>query len=249
MGRGANWLVPDWPVPPGVQARVTTRHMAGHSLAPFDSLNLGDRCGDDAAAVDANRAAVVEQLGLPAAPCWLRQVHGSGVWVADSPAPAIDPPEADAAVTTHSGQVLAVLTADCLPVLFCASDGSEVAVVHAGWRGLAAGVIEATLASMQTRPSAIVAWLGPAIGPSSYEVGEEVREAFLDIDAEAGDAFAATRSGHWHCDLYRLARLRLSTSGVQQIAGGGFDTRVDPRFYSYRRDPRCGRFASLIWKD
>ena len=249
MGGGANWLVPDWPVPRGVHARVTTRGMAGHSLAPFDSLNLGDRCGDEAVAVSANRAAVVDLLGLPAAPCWLRQVHGRGVWVADSPVQPVDPPEADAAVTSHSGQVLAVLTADCLPVLFCADDGSEVAVAHAGWRGLAAGVIEATLARMRSRPSAILAWLGPAIGPASYEVGDEVREAFVDADAEAGDAFAATRPGHWRCDLCRLARLRLSASGVQQIDGGGFDTRSDPRFYSYRRDPRCGRFASLIWKD
>jgi YfiH family protein len=222
--------------------------MAGHSLAPFDSLNLGDRCGDEVAAVNANRAAVVDLLGLPAAPCWLRQVHGTGVWGADSQVPAIQPPEADAAVSSRNGQVLAVLTADCLPILVCASDGSEVAVAHAGWRGLAAGVIEATLARMRTRPSAILAWLGPAIGPPSYEVGDEVRKAFLDFDADAGDAFAATRPGHWHCDLYRLARLRLSASGVQRIGGGGFDTRLDPRFYSHRRDARCGRFASLIWK-
>lgn len=249
MGIGANWLVPDWPAPGNVHARVTTRAMPGHSRAPFDSLNLGDRCGDEAAAVAANRAALVDLLGLPASPCWLRQVHGAGVWRAESPAPPGDPPEADAAVTARDNQVLAVLTADCLPVLFCADDGSEIAVTHAGWRGLAGGVIEATLAKMRAKPSAILAWLGPAIGPASYEVAADVRDAFLDRDAGADEAFTASRPGHWRCDLYRLAWRRLAASGVERISGGGFDTRVDARFYSYRRDPRCGRFASLIWKD
>ncbi|HMM66274.1 MAG TPA: peptidoglycan editing factor PgeF [Dokdonella sp.] len=244
-----SWLVPDWPRPPGVHARVTTRWLPGRSRPPFDTCNLGDRCGDDSASVEANRAGLVEWLDLPASPLWLRQVHGIAVHDPDrSPDPA-GLPVADAAVTRRGGQVLGVLTADCLPALFCAADGSEVAVAHAGWRGLAAGVLEATLAGMRAAPGEILAWLGPAIGPASYEVGEEVRQVFLDTDDGAGGAFAATRPGHWRCDLFALARRRLAAAGVRRIDGGGFDTFTDPRFFSYRRDARCGRFASLIWRE
>lgn len=246
---GNDWLEPDWPTAPGVHARVTTRWSPGRSLPPFDTCNLGDRCGDDVADVAANRTELVQWLDLPGPPRWLRQVHGSAVHVADGSEEANDPAVADAAVTRLAGQVLAVLTADCLPVLFCASNGSEVGIAHAGWRGLAAGVLEATLAGLQASPDEIHAWLGPAIGPASYEVGEEVRQSFLDIDGEGAAAFAATRPGHWRCDLYALARRRLEVAGVRRVDGGGFDTFSDARFYSYRRDARCGRFASLIWRD
>ena len=236
-------LVPDWPAPPGVRAAVTTRRMDGHSQAPFDRMNLGARCGDDAVAVAANRAALVEALQLPSPPRWLQQVHGVDVFDADGAATVHDP-VADAAIS-RGDAVLAVLTADCLPLLFCSDDGTAIAVAHAGWRGLAAGMLEATLARLGGR---VLAWIGPAIGAASYEVGEEVRAAFVDADAGAAQAFAATRPGHWRCDLEALARRRLAAAGVTQVFGGGFDTFADARFYSYRREPRTGRFASLVWR-
>lgn len=239
-------LVPDWPAPPGVRAAVTTRAMAGRSQAPFDRMNLGARCGDDAAAVAANRAALVETLQLPSPPRWLQQVHGVDVFVADGAAPG--EPVADAAVSRGGDAVLAVLTADCLPLLFCTDDGDATAVAHAGWRGLAGGVLEATLARLGGPRERVLAWIGPAIGAVSYEVGEDVRAAFVDADAGAVQAFAATRPGHWHCDLEALARRRLAAADVTQVFGGGFDTFADARFYSYRRNARTGRFASLIWR-
>jgi polyphenol oxidase len=241
------WLTPDWPAPDNVHARVTTRQLPGSSKAPFDRCNLGSRCGDEPKAVDSNRASLKSLLDLPANPYWLNQVHGTRVAVVDEEDPGAEP-EADAAVTRASDSVLAVLTADCLPVLFCADDGAGVALAHAGWRGLAAGVVETTLASLGADPSRVLAWLGPSIGAASYEVGEEVRQAFVDQDRNAAAAFAATRRGHWLCDLPALARMRLSTAGVSRISGGAFDTFSDARFYSYRRDPHSGRFASLIWR-
>ena len=241
---GADWIVPDWKAPAGVGAAVSTRHGPGVSEAPYDRLNLGLRSGDDLAAVEVNRRAVAEALGLPAPPLWLRQVHG--IAVIESTAAGDDEPVADASVARGPGQVLAILTADCLPVLFVSADGRTIGAAHAGWRGLAAGVLENTVAAMAA--DSIQAWLGPAIGASSYEVGEEVRAAFVDRDAGAAQAFANTRPGHWHCDLYHLARRRLATVGVSQVSGGGFDTLTDERLYSYRRDgANSGRFASLIW--
>jgi polyphenol oxidase len=242
-------LRPDWPAPPGVHAIVTTRELPGHSAAPFDRCNLGDRCGDVAEAVAANRAGLIDRLALPSSPHWLRQVHGTAIRTFDGPAatPA-EPPEADAAVTRRSGVVLAVLTADCLPVLLCREDGAAVAAVHAGWRGLAAGVVETALATLG-EPARLLAWIGPAIGAASYEVGADVREAFVESDAAAEAAFTATRPGHWRCDLAALARRRLHAAGVARVSGGDFDTFADPRFYSYRRQARTGRFASLIWRD
>ena len=241
-------LRPDWPAPPGVHAFVTTRDLPGRSVAPFERCNLGDRCGDAPEAVAANRAGLVGALGLPAPPHWLRQVHGSAVATFDAAA-AMDavPSEADAALTRRAGVVLAVLTADCLPILLCRDDGAAVAAVHAGWRGLASGVVEAALAALG-EPDRLLAWIGPAIGAASYEVGADVRDAFVGPDAGAGAAFAPTRPGHWHCDLAALARRRLHTAGVSRVHGGGFDTCADPRFYSYRRQPQTGRFASLIWR-
>jgi polyphenol oxidase len=241
------WIFPDWPAPGCVHAAVTTRDGPGVSQSPFGRFNLGLRSGEDAHTVCSNRSALRQSLGLPVEPRWLRQVHGTVV--ADlGPLPSREEPEADAAVSHLSGTVLAILTADCLPVLFCSEDGQTIGVAHAGWRGLAAGVLEETIAQMQRPASSVMAWLGPCIGATSYEVGEEVRKAFMAHDASAASAFEATRPGHWLCDLAVLARQRLQAAGVVQLYGGGFDTRTDMRFYSYRREgARSGRFASLIW--
>lgn len=246
MNQADALLLPDWPAPTNVRAAVTTRRLPGCSRAPFDAFNLGMRCGDDAPAVAANRALLVRALDLPAAPRWLRQVHGIDVVDADATA-AQDEPAADAAIAREDA-VLAILTADCLPILFCVDDGSAIAAAHAGWRGLAAGVIEATLARLGVAPLRVLAWLGPAIGAASYEVGEEVRAAFVAADPLATHAFTPTRPAHWHCDLYALARQRLAAAGVARVHGGGFDTFADARFYSYRRARETGRFASLIWR-
>lgn len=243
-------VIPEWSAPPQVRALVTTRRLPGNSLPPFDAFNLGLRSGESEAVVESNRALLVRALGLPSAPCWLRQVHGSDVATFDAPGATGDEErQADAAVTRAPGVVLAILTADCLPILLCAEDGSEIGAVHAGWRGLAAGVIEACVTRLSTRPENVIAWLGPAIGQASYEVGDEVRDAFVALSSSAGEAFAPTRPGHWHCNLYTLARQRLRTVGVTRIYGGGFDTLTDPRFYSYRRDGvQSGRFATLIYR-
>ena len=246
-------LPADWPAPPGVVAFTTLRRGAGRSAAPFDAFNLGTRSGDDPAAVAANRALLEVCFALPSPPHWLRQVHGSGVVRFDAPAGAAladDEPEVDAAVTSTAGTVLAILTADCLPVVFAATDGSEVAAAHAGWRGLAGGVLEATVAAMRTPPARLHAWLGPAAGPQAYEIGTEVRDAFVTADADTGDAFIATRPGHWRVDLYALARRRLQGAGIPAAAihGGGLCTIGDAqRFYSHRRDQRTGRMATVVY--
>lgn len=248
----ASVLRADWPAPPGVQALVTLRGPAGDSAPPFDRFDMGLRNGDDPAAVARNRALLERGLALPSAPHWLRQVHGTSVHrVAAAGSPDRGEPEADAAVTDAPGAVLAILTADCLPVVFAAVDGSEVAVAHAGWRGLAAGVLEATLAAMHAAPVDVVAWMGPAAGPNAYEIGAEVREAFVSRDAGAATAFVATRPDHWRVDLYALARRRLAAAGLAAAAihGGGLCTISDPgRFYSHRRDRRTGRMATLAWR-
>ncbi|TAL71846.1 MAG: peptidoglycan editing factor PgeF [Rhodanobacter sp.] len=243
------FLIPDWPVPLHVHAAVSTRELAGCSAPPFGHANLGTRSGESADVVQRNRVVLRDALGLPAEPRWLHQVHGRHV-VAQGAVPPGAEPEADAAVTRLPGTVLAILTADCLPLLFASADGSVVAAAHAGWRGLAAGVMEATLTAMSCAPSQVVAWLGPCIGGPSYEVGEEVRTAFVDHAASAAACFVPTRPGHWHCDLAALARQRLMAAGVAGVHGGGFDTYTDLRFYSYRREgARSGRFASLVWID
>jgi len=198
-------------------------------------------------AVAGNRARLVEALALPAAPSWLRQVHGTTVVRLDGSTDAS--PEADAAVTGTPGVVLAILTADCLPVVFASADGAELGAAHAGWRGLAAGVLEATVAAMRAPATQLRAWLGPAAGPAHYEVGEDVRAAFVDADPGAAAAFVATRPGHWHVDLYALARRRLAAAGVDAVQGGGHCTIADrDRFYSHRRDARTGRQATLVWR-
>ena len=239
-------VTPDWPAPPQVRAFVTTRRLPGNSQPPYDSFNLGLRSGEDEATVLANRDLLVRAFGLPSMPRWLRQVHGIDVAVVDDR----DYGElvADAAVTRVPGAVLAILTADCLPILLCAANGSEIGAVHAGWRGLSAGVVEACVARMQARATGLTAWLGPAIGPMSYEVGDEVRQAFVRHDPAAALAFSAARPGRWLCDLYTLARQRLGAVGIGAVHGGAFDTLADARFYSYRRDgARSGRFATLIY--
>lgn len=234
-----------WPPPLGVRALTTLRHGLGGSRPPFDSFNLGARCGDDVAAVAANRAALVSALALPSPPRWLRQVHGTGV-VRD---PGFDEPKADAAVTAVPGVVLAILTADCLPVVLAALDGSEIAVAHAGWRGLCSGVLEVTVAAMRTRPDRLQAWLGPCAGPSAYEVGGEVVDAFTRRDGRAHMAFLPTRPGHWNVDLPMLARQRLLAVGVQAVYGGQDCTISAPdRHFSHRRDQRTGRMATLAWR-
>ena len=223
------------------------RLLPGNSLPPFDAFNLGLRNGEDEGIVLANRALLGRSCALPSAPRWLRQVHGNRSLRLTAEVIG-EEPEADAAFTTQPGVVLAILTADCLPVLLCAEDGAEIAAIHAGWRGLANGVIESCLGRMRTPPQKMLAWLGPGIGAASYEVGDEVLETFLGQSSSAASAFTATRPGHWHCDLYALARQRLAALGVNDIYGGGFDTFSDARFYSYRRDgARSGRLASLIW--
>ncbi|HZX70283.1 MAG TPA: peptidoglycan editing factor PgeF [Rhodanobacter sp.] len=242
-----SWIFPDWPAAPQVHAAITTRLGPGISSPPFERFNLGLHSGDGSDAVSANRSALQQALGLPSPPRWLRQVHGTNV-AQLGPLAAADEPQADAAISHIPGTVLAILTADCLPVLFCADDGSEIGAAHAGWRGLATGVLEATLTQLETPPSRLLAWLGPCIGADSYEVGEEVRAAFVEPMRGAATCFEATRPGHWRCDLAGLARQRLRLAGLDRIHGGGFDTRADPRFYSYRRDgARSGRFASLVW--
>ncbi len=239
-------LVPDWPAPANVHARMTTRELAGVSEPPFAHCNLGVRSGDDPYRVACNRQSLRGLLGLPVDPRWLHQVHGIDVVDASYSA---DEVQADAAVVDHANVVIAIQTADCLPLLLASTDGSVVAGAHAGWRGLAGGVIEATVERMQAPASSILAWLGPAIGPASYEVGDEVRHAFVDRDAQSAAAFVPTRYGHWLCDLYGLARRRRALAGVTAVYGGGFDTLTDTRFYSHRRDARTGRFVSLIWRE
>lgn len=239
-------LVPDWPSPPRVRALVTTRKaMAGASQGPFARFNLGTHVGDDPGRVRDNRARL--RAALPREPRWMNQVHG--VKVLDADCPNADPlPEADAAVTREPRTVLAIMTADCLPILLCDRKGEVVAVAHAGWRGLAAGVIENALDSMRVSAANVMAWLGPAIGPDAYEVGTDVVDAFVGADAGAAESFRAGSAGKYLADLYGLARRRLSRAGVGSVTGGGFCTYRDAdRFYSYRRDGRTGRMASLVW--
>ncbi|MFN2360288.1 MAG: peptidoglycan editing factor PgeF [Marinobacter sp.] len=237
-------IIPDWPVPSWVTAACTTR-IGGVSGAPWDTLNLGTHVGDSPEDVERNRARLYQRLGLEAE-CfgWLNQVHGTDV---------VELPEtglvrADASVTSTPGNVCVVLTADCLPVLFCDPSNGRVAAAHAGWRGLADGVLERAVAQFGN-PACLLAWLGPAIGPEQFEVGPEVREAFLLNDPNAADAFVASphQNGHFLADIYELARQRLSAAGVLHVYGGEFCTVTDQeRFFSYRRDGKSGRMASLI---
>jgi hypothetical protein len=239
-----DWIVPDWPVPPRVRALVTTR-AGGASAGPYASFNLGAHVGDDPGAVARNRARLRE--ALPAEPVWLEQVHGATVIDAGAAPPL---PRADAAVARARHVVCAVLTADCVPVLLAARGGEAVAIAHAGWRGLAAGVIEAAVARMAVDPANLVAWLGPAIGPRAYEVGAEVRDAFVRDPPAAASAFAPRGDGRFLADLFALTRRRLDAAGVRAVHGGDRCTHSEAeRFYSFRRERTTGRFASLVWLD
>ncbi|MCP1618394.1 hypothetical protein FBY21_3015 [Pseudomonas sp. SLBN-26] len=235
------WLTPDWPAPARVRACVTTR-ADGVSLPPYDSFNLGDHVDDDPAAVASNRLKLTTTLGCQ--PAWLSQVHGIRVVEADPTRVET----ADASWSWTPGIASLVMTADCLPALFCNRDGTRVAAAHAGWRGLANGVLEATLDALATPTDQILVWLGPAIGPDAFEVGPEVRDAFIAQHAEADAAFRpSANAGRYLADIYALARIRLAARGITAVYGGGFCTVSDPRFYSYRRASRTGRFASLVW--
>ena len=235
----------DWPAPTNVRTAVTTRS-GGYSVAAYAELNLAMHVEDNPASVVQNRRALLTELKLPAEPVWLEQVHGVAV---------VDAAQtknfcADAAFTTEKNIVCTVLTADCLPVLMCNRAGNKVAAAHAGWRGLHAGVIEAAIAALNEPAENILLWLGPAIGPNAFEVGDEVRTAFISDLPAAIAAFRVSKPGHWFADIYQLARLRLARIGVHQIYGGSLCTYSDAqRFYSYRRDGKTGRMASLIWME
>ncbi len=249
-----NRIIPDWPAPAGVHALVTTRQ-GGVSCGPWASFNLASHVGDDATAVAANRALL--RQSLPADPPWLTQVHGTLCVDAGEAQSGV---EADASFTRQRGVVCAVLTADCLPVLLCDDQASVVSAVHAGWRGLADGVIEASVAAMSVPGEQLMAWLGPAIGPTAFEVGADVRDAFLAHDIQAAHAFTPLAADKWLCDIYQLACQRLnalnirrvprvlSPQGTGRITSADFCTMRDiDRFYSFRRDGVTGRMASCIW--
>ncbi len=239
-------LRPDWPAPANVQALVTTRS-GGHSVPPFDQLNLATHVEDRESDVQQNRSLLSKALALPSAPVWLQQVHGIQVVRAEL---AGEDHIADAATTSEKDVICTIMTADCLPVLFCDRAGTQVAAAHAGWRGLVNGVLEATRNTFACDGVDIMAWLGPAIGPDAFEVGKEVREAYLDTDSALATAFAPGKPEKWYLDIYQAARIRLAAIGVSNISGGGCCTYTDQsRFYSYRRDGRTGRMASLIWLD
>jgi YfiH family protein len=238
------FLIPDWPAPHQVKAVATTR-IGGVSTGDFAGLNLGMHVGDAPAAVTANRQLLCDHGGLPTPPLWLNQVHGRTL--VDT-ATASGTPTADAALTTVPRQVCAVMTADCLPLLLCNAEGTRVAAVHAGWRGLEAGIIQNALQEFQGED--VLAWLGPAIGPLSYEIDDKVRDHFLRLNTrlmDFDDAFEFSRPGHWYFNLYRTAKTILAAAGVTEIYGGDLCTLTDERFYSYRRDGVTGRQATLIW--
>ena len=242
--RQEHLLVPEWPAPARVRALSTTRQ-GGISEPPFTSLNLADHVADALADVTENRRRLAMLAGYPREPAWLQQVHGNRVVAAET---VYEPVAADAAWTRQPGYPCVVMTADCLPVLLCDQAGTVVAAAHAGWRGLANGVIAATVKYLKVSPSQLLAWLGPAIGPSAFEVGAEMREAFLLLDADCTGCFQPSPAGRWLADLYGLARRQLTELGVTAIYGGDFCTFGDSaRFFSYRRESRTGRMASLIW--
>ncbi len=251
----ADFIYAQWPAPANVHAFSTTRRCTGgHSRPPYDAFNLALHVDDNAAAVEANRAQLNNLAGLPSSPVWLDQVHSDRVLVIEPSASTagrqrgVKPEQADASVTAAKHQVCSVLTADCLPVFFCNTEGSEVAVAHAGWRGLHAGVLEQTVAAMKSRANTLLVWLGPAIGAQVFEVGAEVKQAFIEKDNCLQQAFEENRAGHFLCDMYLLAKLILNKAGIANVYGGEYCTFSDAkRFYSFRRDGDTGRMANLIW--
>jgi polyphenol oxidase len=248
---GSSWLTPDWDAPAHVRALSTLR-AGGCSTGSYASFNLAQHVGDEPGHVRDNRALLRSAAGLPDEPLWLEQVHGVTVAVhadAAADAGAAAPPRADAAVAFVPGRVCVVMTADCLPVVFADRAGTRVGVAHAGWRGLVGGVLEATVSALQTPPADLLAWLGPAIGPQAFEVGSEVRDAFVARDAANAASFTRNAAGRYQADLYQLARQALTRSGVVAVTGGGHCTQGEPaRFFSFRRDGgRTGRMATLAW--
>ena len=240
----SDWIIPDWPAPSSVHAVITTR-TGGYSQAPYNSLNLAEHVDDDPVVVAKNRSLLRERLLLPSEPMWLQQVHGC---VVVESAGGEDDNCADASSTTVSGKVCVVMTADCLPLLLCNRSGTRVAAVHAGWRGLADGVIEAAMAKFSEPGEELLAWLGPAIGPKEFEVGAEVRERFIEENPADEAAFMAKGSDKWLADIYALARTRLQSENCGYIGGGDYCTVTEyERFFSYRRDGITGRMAALIW--
>ena len=237
-----SWIHADWPASDNIVAGSTTR-TGGISEGDYESLNLGAHVGDDAKSVAENRRRFLEMCGLPSEPAWLNQVHGTTVYVpGDNTVP-----EADAAIGRRAGDTVAVLTADCLPILLCSADGNEIAALHCGWRGLAAGIVAATVMRLQTAPAKLIAWLGPAISQPAFEVGSEVRAVFVALDARAETCFEANERGRWQADLYALGRQHLQAAGVDAIYGGGSCTFAESeRFFSYRRGGQCGRMATFI---
>jgi YfiH family protein len=237
----SDWIVPNWPAPRSVRALITTR-AGGVSAGPYASFNLGAHVGDDPACVARNRD--ILRACLPAEPRWLKQVHGTRVVAAREAAPET---EADGAVSRAAHEICAALVADCLPVLLCDREASVVGVAHAGWRGMSSGVIEAVVSAMRATPSSLMAYLGPAISGGAYEVGEDVRDAFVRSDPGAAAAFAPRAPGKFLADLEALARRRLAACGIVAVYGGGMCTASDGRFFSFRRDRITGRMAALIW--
>jgi YfiH family protein len=239
-----DWIIPDWPAPARVRSVITGRR-GGCSDPPYDGLNLAAHVGDNGERVRRNREYLSASLALPSEPLWLQQVHGCEV--AECGSSGLEP-TADAVTAADPGRVCAVLTADCLPLLLCNRKGNRVAAVHAGWRGLAAGVIEAALAVFDEPGGELLAWFGPAIGPDVFEVGDEVRERFLQIDSRDEAAFVPSASGRWLANIYLLAENRLRRHNLGFLGGGSYCTFSQPeRFFSYRRDGTTGRMASLIW--
>jgi polyphenol oxidase len=242
MSLHPDWIVPDWPAPAKVKAVVTTR-AGGTSHGPYATFNLGLRTGDDPQTVATNRALL--RRALPGDPKWLKQVHGTNVVEADE---LRQVPSADASIARRAGTVCAVTVADCVPVFLCDTIGTAVAVVHAGWRGLSRGLVETTVRDLRIEPGELIAYLGPGIGPRGFEVGPDVREAFLKHDRIAEAAFVQHVPGKWYADLFELVRQRLQRAGIASIHGGGMCTYSDTaRFFSYRRDRTTGRMAALIW--
>jgi len=239
------WIESDWPAPPNIRAASSLR-TGGVSQGVYASLNLGAHVGDEPTHVANNRLLLKENLALPSEPFWLNQIHGKAVAKAGRTGSV--PPDADASFSEDAGVVCAVMTADCLPVLFCDRSGTRIAAAHAGWRGLAAGVLESTVEAMGG--GELMAWLGPAIGPESFEVGAPVRQAFMEKLGDCGTAFRQIDDSHWLADLYMLARLSLGRVGVSEVYGGEYCTHANPaRFFSYRRDGQTGRMATLIWRE
>ena len=255
MNRINHWLVPDWPAPANIHAATTLR-TGGVSQEPYTSLNPAAHVSDDTDRVRQNRRIIREMLDLPAEPVWLDQIHSNRAVKAVKTASL---QKADASYTDEAGIVCAVLTADCLPLLVCSTDGTQIAAIHAGWRGLLAGVISNTVAAMLISNSYLckrevgedlLVWLGPAIGPDCFEVGGEVRDAFLEKSSEFNTAFKQQSNGKWLADIYRLARVELAALGIANVFGGTHCTVTEhERFYSYRRDAQTGRMATLIWRE